>query len=48
MVAAGLDVFGPVPVGQSGRLFGLTVSTTAADVAIVSFTLAEQSFATNL
>jgi hypothetical protein len=45
---AGLEVFGPLPMGQSGRLFGLTVETVCSDVSVVSLTLAEQSFATNL
>lgn len=44
----GLDVFGPIPVGQSGRLTGFTVSTTASNLALLSLMLSEQAFATNL
>jgi hypothetical protein len=44
----GLEVFGPTPIGQSGRLFGLTVATIASDVTLVSLMLSEQTFATNL
>jgi hypothetical protein len=43
-----LTVFGPEPVGQNGRLIGLTVQTQASDVALLSLMISEQSFATNL
>jgi hypothetical protein len=44
----GLDVFGPYPVGNNGRMVGLTVQTNASDVALLSFTVAEQVYSTNI
>ena len=38
----GLDVFGPLPIGQAGRMIGFTVSTTASDVAMLSISAAAQ------
>jgi hypothetical protein len=32
----GLNVFGPLPVGQQGRMLGFTVTTTASNMALVS------------
>lgn len=40
--AAGLVIFGPQPVGQFGRLIGMTVQTTASDVALLSLKLIDQ------
>lgn len=36
-----LTVFGPYPTGQQGRLIGLTLQTTASDLAILSLMLAD-------
>jgi hypothetical protein len=44
----GLVVFGPIPVGQNGRLTGFTVITAASNLALLSLMLSEQTFATNL
>lgn len=44
----GLDVVGPVPIGNSGRLQGLTVQTNAADMAMLSMTMIDQIFETNI
>lgn len=38
---AGLVVFGPIPVGQIGRMMGFTVQTTASDVALLSLMASE-------
>ncbi len=38
----GIEVFGPIPIGQQGRLTGITLETNAADVAILSLMLADQ------
>jgi hypothetical protein len=46
--AAGLEVFGPQPIGQAGRLTGITLTTTAADVSILSLMLSEQVYSTNV
>jgi hypothetical protein len=45
---AGLDVFGPLPIGQSGRMAGFTIQTNASDIAMLSLMLSEQKFATNV
>lgn len=39
----GLVVEGPYPIGQSGRMIGLTVQTTASDLSLLSIALAEQA-----
>ena len=44
----GLDVFGPYPIGQQGRLIGITVQTTASDVALVSLFLSDQVYSPNV
>lgn len=44
----GLLVFGPEPVGQNGRLLGLTAQTTASDLALLSLGLSEQIYSTNV
>jgi hypothetical protein len=46
--APGLDVFGPLAVGQAGRMQGFTVQTSASDVALLSLMLSQQIYATNL
>jgi hypothetical protein len=42
------DVFGPIPLGNSGRLLGISVQTEASDAAILSMTMINQTFATNV
>lgn len=42
---AGLSVFGPQAVGQWGQLTGMTLSTAASDMALVSATMLDQEFA---
>lgn len=44
----GFNVFGPLPVGQAGRLIGFTVQTTAGDISLLSLNAAEQTYSTNL
>jgi hypothetical protein len=34
-------VFGPVPVGQQGRLIGMTAYTNASDMALLSLMLSD-------
>jgi hypothetical protein len=46
--ASGFDVFGPIPLGNSGRMLGITVETEASDVAILSMTMIDQIFETNV
>ncbi|HEX4860859.1 MAG TPA: hypothetical protein VFV07_06450, partial [Rhizomicrobium sp.] len=38
----GLGVFGPEPVGQLGRMIGMTVQTTASDLSLLSLNLSTQ------
>lgn len=40
---AGLDVFGPHPIAQQGRMTGLTVDTMASDLALLSLNVAHQA-----
>lgn len=47
-IASGGLVFGPEAVSQEGPLIGMTLTTQAADVAIVSLCLIEQSYQTNV
>jgi hypothetical protein len=42
------DVFGPIPLGNSGRLLGISVQTEASDAAILSMTMINQIFETNV
>jgi len=44
----GLTVFGPYPVGQSGRLTGFSIITDASDLAMMSVMLSEQNYAPNV
>src|SRR5271166_3687342 len=44
----GLQVFGPVPIGQAGRLTGITLQTTASNAAILSLMLSEKVESPNL
>ena len=44
----GLDVFGPYPAGQSGRMIGLSVQTSASDMALLSLMLADQIYSPNV
>jgi len=46
--APGLDVIGPVPFAQQGRLLGLTVQTTASDLALLSLMVTGQNYTANL
>jgi hypothetical protein len=41
----GLSAFGPLPVGQHGRFIGLTATTAAEDMALLSLMLVEQATA---
>jgi len=41
-------VFGPLPIGQAGRMTGFTVQTTASDVTLTSLSAAEQIYSTNI
>jgi hypothetical protein len=45
---SGFDVFGPIPLGNSGRLLGISVQTEASDAAILSMTMIDQVFQTNV
>lgn len=44
----GVTVFGPYPVGQQGRLIGLTLQTRASDLAIVSLMVSEPVWTPNV
>lgn len=46
--AAGLVVFGPQVVSQTGRMTGLSIATAAKDVALVSATLVDQVYQFNI
>lgn len=43
-----LTVFGPEPIGQNGRLIGMTVQTNASNVALLSLMLSEQVESSNV
>jgi hypothetical protein len=43
----GLNIFGPIPVGQYGRMLGYTVQTDASDVALLSVLGEAQDYSTN-
>lgn len=43
----GLDVFGPYPIGQQGRMMGLTVQTTASNIALLSLNTTGQTYTIN-
>lgn len=45
---ANADVLGPYPCGQAGRMMGVTAQTTALDMELLSITLTEQVFSTNV
>jgi hypothetical protein len=47
-VTSGFDVFGPIPLGNSGRLLGISIQTEASDAAILSMTMINQTFETNV
>lgn len=40
----GVVVFGPTAVGQQGVVTGMTLSTNAADMAVISLTLGDEVF----
>jgi hypothetical protein len=42
------QVFGPVPIGNQGRMLGLTVSTQAEDMCVMSMTMVDQIFESNV
>ena len=44
----GTDVFGPYPLGQQGKLIGLTATTSASAGDLLSLMLGEQDFMLNL
>jgi hypothetical protein len=44
----GADVLGPYPVGQAGRMIGVTVSTSASNLDVLSIGVAEQTYSTNI
>jgi len=39
----GIVVFGPLPVGQVGRMIGMTLQTIASDMALLSLNVADQA-----
>jgi len=41
-----LQIFGPQPIGQAGRLSGITLQTTASNIAILSLMLVDQTYST--
>lgn len=43
-----VEVLGPYPIGQIGRMIGVTVSTNASDTELLSVGLAEQLYSTNI
>lgn len=45
--SAGLSIFGPIAVGQSGRTIGMTMLTNAGDVALISATVMDQLYTAN-
>lgn len=44
----GLDVFGPYPIAQQGRMLGLTVQTDASDLALISLNVVGQNYTANV
>lgn len=44
----GIDVFGPYPLGQQGKLMGFTASTNASAGELLSLMLGEQDFMLNI
>ncbi len=44
----GLNVFGPIPTAQNGRLLGYTVTTSASDMALLSLLGTAQNYSTNV
>jgi hypothetical protein len=47
-VGSRYQVFGPVPIGNQGRMLGLTVSTQAEDMCVMSITMVDQIFESNV
>lgn len=41
---AGLEVFGPYPIAQQGRMIGLTADTMASDLALLSLNVSSQTY----
>jgi hypothetical protein len=49
VVGEGLVVFGPYPVAQEGRMIGMTMVTSASDMALLSLNVAaQQPYTVNL
>jgi hypothetical protein len=46
--AVATAVFGPIGVSQPGPLIGLTLTTNAADMALLSLTVIEQTYSANV
>lgn len=44
----GLNVFGPLPASQNGRLLGYTITTSASDVTLLSLLGTAQNYSTNV
>lgn len=47
-VVAGLAVFGPYPIGQAGRMLGVSVVTDIADASLLSINIGGQIFEVNI
>jgi hypothetical protein len=45
---ANVDVLGPYPCGQAGRMMGVTAQTTAFDMELLSITISEQVYSINV
>jgi hypothetical protein len=45
---SGADVLGPYPVGQAGRMIGVTVATSASNLDVLSIGVSEQVYSTNV
>jgi hypothetical protein len=45
---AGADVLGSYPIGQAGRMMGVTVTTSASDLDVLSIGVSEQIYSTNI
>jgi hypothetical protein len=45
---AGADVMGPYPIGQAGRMMGVTVTTSASDLDVLSIGVSEQVYSLNV
>jgi hypothetical protein len=43
VTGTGIVVFGPLPVGQQGRMIGMTLVTSASDMALLSLNVANQA-----